>query len=641
MPATSGSPTQIATSQPTKVALSNTPSDQFQGGDLAFVQEEFVAGRCALYALVPTSGPAVNGVTVLAVYQNANARWVALSLVAPSGTLVVPNIAALQALDSAGYPSGQLVNVQTLRSAGYFVLDKDSTATPDNITVVDALNATGNWLRQENEALSWTYQTTWYVDPAAGNDEGTGATPATALKTVAELARRLTCVFQNSTYTVNVLGTVPNTDSFVDRRKIVTGATTATNNGSAIIFVGQRTSLGTITSAAGTKQTAPNTAAATAQAELVRAAGAWVNGDVGALAVDAGGNTAWILSAKDAAATARVTDWISSTGAYATPGVGDTVTLYSVTSWKATVICGGQAGQGTSAAFNAGIFFQNFAFDDYSNTTLGGVTMSANTSMQLLTCKISDGGGPGTSPRFFVNSSGSAGIAYFTGVFVYHGDGANSYATFTSGAVNCPGLFMYWFLGNGARRIKLRLGVSPTTIWGLCIQAGWVESGVGTVEIPPTHSIGDNANGRWLGVYNDFNTLATATLSALQVSVGARIRVDGSLYGTAAGGTAPGNVAGASSQNGGVIYLPRQMLDIGGGATTTRCWNLVPNGAGTEFFLDGLASTVGSITAADGGLVLPISIVCTTWAQYIGAVPNGWARNMRNPSNNGGFYQGL
>lgn len=639
MPATSGSPTQIATSQPTKVALSNTPSDQFQGGDLAYVQEEFVAGRCALYALVPTSGPAVNGVTVLAVYQNANARWVALSLVAPSGTLVVPNIAALQALDSAGYPSGQLVNVQTLRSAGYFVLDKDSTATPDNITVVDALNATGNWLRQENEALSWTYQTTWYVDPAAGNDEGTGATPATALKTVAELARRLTCVFQGALYTVNLLGNIPVTDSFVDKRRIVTGAATKTANGSSIMFVGVRTVTGTYTSAAGTKNTDPNTAAASAQAEVVRAAGSWTSADVGKLLVDSGGNTAWVLTEKDAAATARVTDWLTSAGFWqATPVVGDTSSICTVTTWRAPIITG--ASIGPQSAFGVGLYFQNIEFDDYNGSQDVGGVFNGGAFISLWVCKISDSGGLGTAPAFF--AGGSYGLALLQGVLVQHKDAANSYAFFDSGAKLSPGLMVQWLWGNGGRRIKLVLTMSPTQILGFCVQAGWVECGsVKADPVAASHNIGAAQSGSWLGVYQDFGSLNVATLAAIQVNNAGRLRIDGSVYGTAAGAASAGNISGLSSTNGGTMWLAKNMikyLDVG--ATSTLCFNLVPKGP-DEFSLDALANTVGSITAANGGAVLPISIVCTSWAQYIGAVPNGWARNMRNPSNNGGFYQGI
>ena len=635
MPATSGSPTQIATSQPTKTALSNTPADQFQAGDLGYAQDEFLAGNCPLYGLVLTGGPAVNGTTVLSVYQNSAARWVSLSVLVASATLVVPNIAALQALDSAGYDSGQLVNVQTLRSAGYFTLDKNSTATPDNITIVDALNATGNWLRQENTALSWTYQTTWYVDSDLGNDEAVGNVPGAALETVAELARRLTCVFQDSTYTVNLLEDIPVTDSFVDKRRVVTGDTTKTGNGSSIVFVGVRAVSSTFTAAAGTHNTAPASAAANAQAQAVRAAGSFAAADVGKLLVDGQGNTAWVLTEQDGTLTARVTDFLTPTGFWqASPAGEGTSSLCTVTKWRAPIITGAApVGNGTN--FGVSLYFQNIEFDDYNGSqNLGGVYNNGAT-ISLWNCKISDSGGLGTTPTFF--ASGSFGFAFLQGVMVQHKDSANSYAFFYSGAQLSPGLMVQWLWGNGGRRIKFVLGMSPTQVQGFCVQAGWVESGATKAETPAAHVIGAGTDGSWLGVYNDFGTLATPTLAAIQINSAARVRVDGSIYGTAVGGAAVGGVSGIASVNGGIAWLARNM-DL---VTPQLCFNLVPTGAGTAFYLDALASTTGSITAANAGAVLPALIVCTTWAQYIGAVPAGWDRNMRNPANNGGFYRGL
>lgn len=632
MPATSGSPTQIATSQPTKTALSNTPADQFQPGDLGYAQDEFLAGNCPLYGLVLTGGPAVNGTTVLSVYQNAAARWVSLSLLVASSTLVVPNIAALQALDSAGYDSGQLVNVQTLRSAGYFVLDKNSTATPDNITIVDALNATGNWLRQENAALSWTYQTTWYVDPAAGNDEGIGDVPGAALRTVAELSRRLTCVFQNSAYTVNVLGDIPATDSFTDRRRIFGGgATSASAYGSVITFQGQLVVQQAITLAAGSTQTLPTRAATDAQAEAVRGAGVWVANDVGQLIVDGGGNTAFVLTQEGGADTARVTDWIASNDTYAAAPVEGAASVNTLTKWRApTVVGGGFAPQPTTAY---AIAFRYLDFDDVGNNVRPFVNQGAVVFFSR--CRISNANG-GTALRFF--TAGSTGFAQITGCLV-HNTSPIALAQFVLGHANAPGLSLFWTFGNGFRSAIVTLSSSPNNLLGACVQNGYIENSTATQFYSgPVHNLASTNTGAWIGIYNDFNTFATPILACVIANAGSRLRVEGSVYGTQVGTASVGGVGGLASQNGGVMWLPRNM---DAAVTPTKCFNLVPTGAGTEFYLDALASTTGSITAADAGLVLPISIVCTTFAQYIGAVPNGWARNMRNPANNGGFYSGL
>lgn len=64
-----------------------------------------------------------------------------------------------------------------------------STATPDGITVVPAIGG-GNWERMlETTSKSWLYQVTWYITSATGDDENPG-TQAMPLRTAAELARR-------------------------------------------------------------------------------------------------------------------------------------------------------------------------------------------------------------------------------------------------------------------------------------------------------------------------------------------------------------------------------------------------------------------------------------------------------------------
>jgi hypothetical protein len=108
----------------------------------------------------------------------------------PSGTVpIVANIAALSALSIVGLSTGSLAVVQTLSALWY--LDTASTATTDGITVV-ATSGAGRWFRgpsMETEVAQ--AQTAWFIDPVAGNDENTGLTSPTALKTKAERYRRL------------------------------------------------------------------------------------------------------------------------------------------------------------------------------------------------------------------------------------------------------------------------------------------------------------------------------------------------------------------------------------------------------------------------------------------------------------------
>jgi len=78
MPVTSGSPTQIATSVDTKAELSGVPVDQFKSGDTGWVQSEFGSAHGPFYALVKVGGPPINGITVLAVFEQPTMRWVSI-----------------------------------------------------------------------------------------------------------------------------------------------------------------------------------------------------------------------------------------------------------------------------------------------------------------------------------------------------------------------------------------------------------------------------------------------------------------------------------------------------------------------------------------------------------------------------------
>ena len=191
MPATSGSPTQIATSQPTKAALSNTPADQFQSGDLGYVQEELVAGRCALFSLVQTGGPAVDGLRVLAVYQQPAARWVSLSLSA-TGFISVANVAALLTIPTSTLPLGATVWVESYRT--WVRLDSTTNAgalVADKVFASDSANF--RWVRTVTPLGAWdnTYATEVYVNETTGNNEAAGTSPATALRTVEEVGMRI------------------------------------------------------------------------------------------------------------------------------------------------------------------------------------------------------------------------------------------------------------------------------------------------------------------------------------------------------------------------------------------------------------------------------------------------------------------
>ena len=186
MPATSGSPTQIATSQPTKAALSNTPADQFQSGDLGYVQEELTAARCPLFALVQSGGPAVDGLLVLSVFQNAAALWVSLTLAA-SGMIEAANAAALATIPTSTLPLGVLAWIDTYRT--WARLDSTTNAgalVADEVFAADV--GTRRWVRLETPRGAWR-EPLIYCDPTNGNNENPG-TLAAPVKDAAEFFRR-------------------------------------------------------------------------------------------------------------------------------------------------------------------------------------------------------------------------------------------------------------------------------------------------------------------------------------------------------------------------------------------------------------------------------------------------------------------
>ncbi len=550
--------------------------------------------------------------------------------------LNVATLATLTAWEAGHLEDGARAWTADLHDA--WVLSKNAIAgtAADGITVVAASGAgpSAFWIRQFEGDLYWNYQATWYVDSLNGTDVSSGASPAAALATVAEVGRRLLHVRQNSSFTVNVLNDVPATDSFVDMRRLSGGAAGAATYGSLITFQGQRNVQSTITLAAGTKQSDPAAAAASAQAEVVRAAGNWVVADVGKMVVDSAGNYAFILTAKDLAQTARVTDWLTSADAFTVaPQTEGSASVITLTKWRAPVqVCGLIPQQGSTGF---AIKFSDFEFDDTGNNFRP--FMSVGAAWYIRSSKVSNANG-GTALRLF--GVGSQGFAQLTGFMLHNTQGA-SRSNCTIG-ITSPGLHVNFQGGCGAYRTRLILAEASCIVLGMCFQDGYIENGVSNnVPSGGPHILGFAALGQGLGFYADFDSLNTSILAAIQVRTSGRLRVEGALYGTLAGTAALGGTNCLSSQDGGLMWLPKNMLTPGGGGTNINCFNLIPSAGATEFYLDGLANTVGTVTAANGGAVLPIAIVCTTFAQYIGAVPNGFARNMRNMSNDGGFLQGI
>ncbi len=107
-------------------------------------------------------------------------------------------------------PDGVSVFVRSVRD--FFVLDKDSALVPDNITIADAIGG-GQWLRRLGPSIQWLTQTSWFIDTAAADDEGTGLV-GDPLQTHAELGRRAVCQGKaiKQTTSVTIVASLPVTD---------------------------------------------------------------------------------------------------------------------------------------------------------------------------------------------------------------------------------------------------------------------------------------------------------------------------------------------------------------------------------------------------------------------------------------------
>lgn len=104
------------------------------------------------------------------------------------GNRTVANISALARMS---LNNGEYVFVTSVQDPWQFVTS-GAAFTVDHITVeATALGGATRWIRSLTYNAIWRIgRDFWYIDPVGGNDENTGLTALTAIKTGAELARR-------------------------------------------------------------------------------------------------------------------------------------------------------------------------------------------------------------------------------------------------------------------------------------------------------------------------------------------------------------------------------------------------------------------------------------------------------------------
>ncbi len=140
----------------------------------------------------------------------------ATNLIGPV-TIASQNVADLTTL--AGLDDGGLADYSSAFVASnqaYWILDKTSVATVDNVTVRSTRSGSGRWIRDlRSFAPHWVLRTAWYLDPLTGNDENDGGTSSTALLTLREVARRLNNGMPRNLVTLNVMNNITDANDYL------------------------------------------------------------------------------------------------------------------------------------------------------------------------------------------------------------------------------------------------------------------------------------------------------------------------------------------------------------------------------------------------------------------------------------------
>jgi hypothetical protein len=99
----------------------------------------------------------------------------------------VDNVSGISSIDTSLYGDGISVYSRDLKD--YFILDKTSSAAADGITVIDA--GIGRWIRLNVSNPSWGEISDWHIDSINGDDTNLGNSLNNAVKSWAEVVRRL------------------------------------------------------------------------------------------------------------------------------------------------------------------------------------------------------------------------------------------------------------------------------------------------------------------------------------------------------------------------------------------------------------------------------------------------------------------
>jgi len=518
--------------------------------------------------------------------------------------LLVASISALSASDAGHLEEGAQGWVGSQRSTWSLVKNARAGTAADGQNIVAATGAGANafWVRQTSMEHYWAYQLGWFIDPAAGDDENNGATSGTALRTVAELTRRLSIVLQGTNYSFDLLGNIPSTDRMNWTPIFVgpaPGGATIFSQRGTLLFRGVQT-----VSRSGTLTNATQTTTS-AQASAADGATVWT-ADIGKLLVMTGGaqigETCWI-AADLGAGTARVSSWVTSAGTAV--GVVPALSTYNIvnlTTW---------ACEGTFQAPNDSciVTFQDIEVLPPANaafylifggavlrpirtkyTPAAGISLPGTSSSTLArACCFSSAANTAATPLSIQILSGGSVFTVTSGSLVLNAQVealGNPYATFTD-----------------------------TLFQGSRVQVA--NSGTGSAQGGTVLFSGNCGFFDW-----DRNAAALGRDAAISVEGRGFVGIIGFVFGT----TAQANTYGVRVEAGGQMMITSQTS-----AGPVAAITVAGATAAIRFDDPGVGAAVGTaIPPLVAGAVTPAVQPLTTWANFNAAPFNSYVMSYRN-----------
>lgn len=514
--------------------------------------------------------------------------------------LTVASVATLSAWDAGHLEDGAQGLVTSQLSPWTLVKNARAGTVADNATIVAATGAGANafWVRQISTERYWAYQTQWYVDPSAGNDENNGATTLTALKTIAELTRRLQVVLQGTNYTIDLLGNIPSTDRLNWTPIFVSPATgTVFNQRGTINFRGQMT-----VSRSGTLSTATQTSTSAQASATDPGVADWTT-DIGRMIVVTSGaqsgETAWV-AANLGANVARVSSWtnVAASAVGTVPANNSTYNIVTLTTWS----CEGTVSCGQDACI---ITFENI--ENLSPGGAGGFAIIAGASVRPIRWKSNQ-----TAVGGFVASGSSCVFraVCITQVNATAASPGSIQLLNPSNYVGVAGCLVLNMQIEGLAGSQWRF--SDTLYQGTRLQ--FANSGTGSVQSGYAALGGNSGFFDW-----DRNAAANGRDAAISVEGKGWVGITGFVFGT----SAVANTYGVRVEAGGSLAIASQGavagISVAGAAAAIR------------FDDPGIGAAVGTaIPPLVAGAVVPAVQPLTTWGQFAAAPFNSYVMSYRN-----------